>query len=242
VWVAEPFNTLAALFVVCLALFGLHQCAPQGHELRTRATYLALALVGVGAAVFHTTLLGVTELLHGLPVVFAGCVLLFSALTSQKEAPLGATEAQLVMCLGLYAAISTLSALMLGFNDVIPLVPIFAAIVLAALGLQSGRVYIEHQHSLDEAGAAPLGKVSLGIFSLALVFWLVESQYCTTIGVWNFHALWHCLEGVAGYLLCVFLSACRAINMGWDVNIRYWRSFVPVIVIDKDPVAYSMEF
>lgn len=44
--VGEPFNTLAALAIVGIGLFGLYHCAPPGHELRTRATYLALALLG----------------------------------------------------------------------------------------------------------------------------------------------------------------------------------------------------
>jgi hypothetical protein len=44
--VGEPFNTLAALVIVGIGLFGLYHCAPPGHELRTRATYLALALLG----------------------------------------------------------------------------------------------------------------------------------------------------------------------------------------------------
>lgn len=188
------------------------------------------------------TLLEFTELFHGLPVVYAACVLLFSVLTSQREPPFKATESQLVLCLAVYAGISTLAPILLDFDELVPLVPMFAGIALAALALQSWRAYSEHQPILDEAGAAALGKASLGIFALALVFWLVETQYCTTIAVWNFHALWHVLEGVAGYLLCVFLSACRAISLGWDVNILYWRSVVPVIVIDRDPVSYSMEF
>jgi hypothetical protein len=44
--------------------------------------------------VFHVTLLELTELFHGLPVVYAACVLLFSALTSQQELPFKATEPQ----------------------------------------------------------------------------------------------------------------------------------------------------
>lgn len=52
----------------------------------------------------------------------------------------------------------------------------------------------------------------------------------------------HLLEGAAGYLLCVFLSSCRAIHLGWDLNIHYWHSWVPIITVDKDPVAFSMEF
>jgi len=240
-WVGEPFNALAALSVAGFALFGLRHCAPQGHELRTRATYLAFALLGAGAVVFHVTLLEWAEPLHGLPTVYAACVLLFSALTSQRE-PIITNESnpQLALCLAFYAALPTSTILLELSHDAI--LPIFAALTIGVLALQSWRIFSEHRLSLDESGVTALARASLGLFLVAFLCWLVESQYCARIGVWNFHALWHVLEGVAGYLFCIFLSACRAISQDWDVNIHYWHSLLPVITIDKDPVAFSMEF
>jgi hypothetical protein len=93
-----------------------------------------------------------------------------------------------------YALVSTITPILLSLDELVPLVPMFAAIAIAgtrpppstshhplplsvitwraALALQCVRVYSEHQHTLDEAGAAALGKASLGIFALALIFWV----------------------------------------------------------------------
>ncbi|CAK5264271.1 unnamed protein product [Mycena citricolor] len=66
----EMANTVSNLATVGFALFGLLRCNAEKLPMRFALGYLGIALIGVGSAYFHGTLLFQAQLADELPMIY----------------------------------------------------------------------------------------------------------------------------------------------------------------------------
>lgn len=84
-WVAEGWNTLSSLPMMALGLYGAAWARREGG--RFVVAFLGLALVGVGSAAFHGTLLRGPQALDELPMVYLGLITVWAV--QLRERPEG---------------------------------------------------------------------------------------------------------------------------------------------------------
>lgn len=88
-YVAEFWNTLTSLFIAALGFWGALASRRLGLEARFHRAYLGLAVVGLGSAAFHGTLLRIPQALDELPMVYLGLLCCWALLYRDRVAAEG---------------------------------------------------------------------------------------------------------------------------------------------------------
>jgi dihydroceramidase len=88
-WVAEFWNTLSSLAIFAVGAFGLWTWwrARTTVERRFGTCYVSLAVIGLGSAAFHATLLRLPQALDELPMIVLSLACFYCLVTRDPETP-----------------------------------------------------------------------------------------------------------------------------------------------------------
>ena len=216
-YVCELFNTLSSLAMVAVGIVGLVRYWTKV-ERRFLVAFFAIALVGLGSALFHATLRYELQMLDELPMVYLALVMVFTLLEIQPGRRYGN---RLPIALVLYGALVTVVCIFARgrfqfwfFQVSFGLIEMFALY----------RVYLLYRASTS-ARVRRLFRLGMGSYILAVELWFVDIAFCgfvsrtlPSFGIPNpeLHAVWHVLVSFGFYLLVVLVADVRAAALRAD--------------------------
>ncbi|HYO56715.1 ceramidase domain-containing protein [Archangium sp.] len=109
----------------------------------------------------------------------------------------------------------------------------FAALEFFALA----RVYLIHRRGQD-VQARRIFHLGTGAYALAIVLWLSDIRFCTTLnetlpayGIPNpqFHAWWHVLVSCGFYALLMVIAHDRLKTLGQAPRLRFAAGVIPLV-------------
>ena len=160
--------------------------------------WLSLAMIGVGSATFHATMLYKYELLDEVPMLLLVCALMCTMrgchplLRSRWRQVLLVAFATLVLvaCLAAYVALQVYEIFVHGFTAII-------AIDLALM----------YTWDAKHGPTSQLRNACITSLVVARVAWEVERNVCVSGGstgwLWGLHPVWHLLSCAGGYYALV---------------------------------------
>lgn len=219
-WVAEPLNTLSSLPMVALGLYGGWRVLRSDvvHERRFLISFLGLAMVGVGSAAFHGTLLRWAQALDELPMVWLGLVGVWTVW--QRAAPRGSGKRLAALAVG-FAALFTVAYLR---------APAFFLVFIATYALCAAYMVLA---AVRWTFLHPSPAVIRQVFAVCALSYLGTLALCwvpehvllpcdSPIQSVPLHALWHLGAGAGTYLwvLWSILDRRRAEGVGLTLDGR----------------------
>jgi len=247
-YIAEFFNTTTSLPAAFLAFRTIYLAYKYGYETRNFVSNMMIALVGIGSAAFHGTLLYTGQIMDELPMVYASLAFLYAVMEFESDKK----------PVNKYLAHS-LIAFALVFTGVYLYLPdFFIFFVIAFICLILTLAYhcsvifrrpetLTHQKVLIVA--------SLGFYIGGwLFFWIPEVAFCGNLQSLNFHAWWHVTSTFGAFCLVLFTVFQRELQRGRRPQLCY-NSFagVPILpyvhipsakeimAIEKDELRLKME-
>lgn len=216
-WVAEPLNTLSSLPMVALGLYGAWSClrSEAVPERRFVINYLGLAVVGLGSAAFHGTLMRWAQALDELPMVWLGLVGVWTVW--QRAEVRGTGGGLAALALGFAALFSTAYLRAPAFFAVF-----IATYALCAAYMVLAAVRWTFLHpSPDTLKRVFLACVATYLGTLAFC-WIPEHVLLpcdSPIQAVPLHALWHLGAGVGTYLWVLWSILDRRRTEGVDLRL-----------------------
>jgi len=214
-YVAEFFNTITSLPAALLAFYGLYMTFKYGYDKRFLVVNSMVAMVGLGSAAFHGTLLYTGQILDELPMVYTSLAFLYAVMEMESEKkPIYKYLAPGMLA---YSAIFT------GVYLYLP--SFFIFFLLSYICLILTLVYrcsiifrnpktLTHQKVL----------IVLSICSYIggfLFFWVPEILFCDQLQSMNFHAWWHVTSTFGAFFLVVFSVFQRELHRGRNPQLNY---------------------
>jgi len=183
-----------------------------------------VAMVGLGSAAFHGTLLYTGQIFDELPMVYSSISLLYVVLeTESKDRPI---YKYLVPLLLIYSALFTAVYLYLPSFFIFFLVG-FICIILTLVYRCS--VIFRKPETLKHQKIFIVLSVSLYIGGW-LFFWIPEVAFCDTLQPYNFHAWWHVTSTLGAFVLVLFATFQRELHRGRKPELNYnYFAGVPIL-------------
>jgi dihydroceramidase len=214
-YVCELFNTASSVAMVVVGVLGAlwHR---RLLERRFTLAFSSVAVVGVGSAAFHGTLLMQLQMLDELPMLYTATLLVYTLVEDQPTARFGA---RLKVGLLVYLAIATYGAaftrgqVQFWFFQIT-----FAALEFYALY----RTYLLHRASTSPT-LRRLFRTGMSLYAAAVVLWFIDLNFCTglvagfaSLGLPNLelHAWWHLLVSAGFYALILVIAHERLRTLG----------------------------
>jgi len=223
-YIAEFFNTITSLPAAFLAFYGIYLAYKYGYEKRFIMVNALVAMVGLGSAAFHGTLLYTGQIFDELPMVYSSISLLYVVLeTESKDRPI---YKYLVPLLLIYSALFTAVYLYLPSFFIFFLVG-FICIILTLVYRCS--VIFRKPETLKHQKIFIVLSVSLYIGGW-LFFWIPEVAFCDTLQPYNFHAWWHVTSTLGAFVLVLFATFQRELHRGRKPELNYnYFAGVPIL-------------
>eukprot|EP00808_Paulinella_micropora_P023045 g18707.t1 len=218
-YVAEFWNTLSSLLIVFWALYGLvrHANTPQflsclsgtcqrpqipggpcsgpawKHAMEPRffVCFLLLAVIGVGSALYHGTLLRENQLLDELPMVWFTFVATYIVLCMRDQHP--NPTPRFWLPLGLLVATVGLTAYVIWDTEQHDIFIVAFAIGTAINVHTTGQLKILHEQS------AWMVNRLLATIAGGVVCWIADQALCHALQPLYLHAVWHTAISFAAY-------------------------------------------
>eukprot|EP00996_Jenningsia_fusiforme_P002783 NODE_3600_length_948_cov_15.323693_g3309_i0.p1 GENE.NODE_3600_length_948_cov_15.323693_g3309_i0~~NODE_3600_length_948_cov_15.323693_g3309_i0.p1 ORF type:complete len:249 (+),score=39.44 NODE_3600_length_948_cov_15.323693_g3309_i0:92-838(+) len=198
-YVAEFWNTLSSFPISFIALYGLIWSIYYKHELRVSLCFFFVIIVGLGSAAFHATLKSAAQALDELPMIYGGCVFLFTLLSKPQDSSVAL--ATLFTC---YCAAFTVLYILFP-----SLFAVFIVSYVAAVGYliwESVRLIMLPSATREQR---LLAGFALAMYSFGFLIWNIENVFCPHVEWMQLHAWFHLLSN-APYLWVVFIASERA--------------------------------
>jgi len=215
-WVAEAFNTAAALPLAALAIYGLKRCSQHRILDRFSGCYLSMFVVSLGTAIFHIGLTWQGQFLYELPTVWSTLAFLYTIIS------LGRKSGNEALILAGHGLVTSLVYTKLSFNFFIAT---YGFSIVAVL-ICSIRVLWKIPEELPEKpNCTLLFKVAAGLLlsSFYLIF-LPEYFLCERFpGVFRaipLHAIYTVLDAFGQYYWVVYATLAT----------YHWSPMEPVLV------------
>lgn len=238
-YVAEWFNTFSSFAMVFVGLLGvmLHNTNHRKSILERRFTlgFLAVSLVGLGSAAFHSTLQFNLQMLDEVPMLWSVLIMFYSLIEHNSVKPQYGIIFPITLFV--YGCIVTfLVCFTKGLMQQITFHLSFSILELYSLY----RVWILYT-SKKQADPNIRKLFTTGFISyvIAIFCWIFDYSLCFFIsklpnyGIPNpeLHAWWHVMVSIGLYLLVVFLLYSRQINLGKTPTLKYFFGIIPYIEI-----------
>jgi len=231
-YIAEFFNTITSLPAAFLALHGVYLAYKYGYERRMVIVNLLVALVGIGSAAFHGTLLYTGQIFDELPMVYCSLSFLYAVLEMDaKDKPVYKNLAP-----GIFAFSIIFTAVYLYLPSFF-IFFVFAFIGCIAVLLFSCASIFRRPETLKHQ------KVFIVLAALFyvggwLVFWIPEVAFCDTLQAYNFHSLWHVTSTLGAFVMTLFTVFQRELTRGRNPQLDYNRFLgVPLLPYVRIPVS-----
>jgi len=236
-YIAEVVNTLTNLTYLIYAYHGIKNNVNRKDAILRNLPYLGIAGVGIGSAIFHSTLKNYTQWFDDLSMLLATSAVLHRVFTFNTT---------LSTTLGVGAWIASTIALFSIWHcmtDEIIMHSILFAIMIALVGIKTRLVIAERVK--DEVVKREVRKLCTWggvIFISGFGIWNLDNIYCSSltqtkraIGMpWSFflelHGWWHIFTGVGAYIFIALVEYLTSEEAGQPLG----RSFAwPVgLIID----------
>jgi dihydroceramidase len=215
-------------------------------ESRFTAGFASFLLVGIGSWLFHMTLLYEMQLLDELPMLYATCVLIYSAFESERNNIHGWKLPATLTCIALL-----ISAIYVFVKS-----PLFHqwsyGLLTAVLVLRA--LYLFNRVPACEAKCTMRRMLisSWSMYALGFLVWNIDNEFCPQIRAaraylgspWDsllqLHGWWHILTGLGSYAYIVFSQYIRQMQLGKadQYTIRWTMSVIPAVVLANSKIKY----
>lgn len=195
-WVAEFWNAISSFSFVVVAALGMWACASFNLETRFVVAYIATAVLGLGSALFHATLLHSMQLLDELPMIWAvlsGIFIIFTIdVKDGHDHP--PKLRYLPAALAITAFLFTLSEIFL--SNYPEIFQVAFSLIASFLAYRCIRYTLRTKHAAQYSWMMQL---SLFCYLVGCQLWILEAHMCNKLAHLQLHAWWHILR----YLLLV---------------------------------------
>lgn len=235
-YVAEFFNTFTSLPAAFLALNSMYLTYKYGYSKRFFVVNMMVAMVGIGSAAFHGTLLWTGQILDELPMVYASLAFLYAVLEMEADKK----------PVYKYSAHSLIAFAMI-FTGVYLYLPDFfifflVAYILCILTLvyHCSKIY-RRPTTLTHQKVFIVGSMASYIGGW-LFFWVPEVLFCNQLQSFNFHAWWHVTSTIGAFVLVLFSIYQRELTRGRRPQLCYNKfAGVPMLPYVHIPSAKEVE-
>lgn len=185
--------------MVLVGLYGLirHRTLP----VRYSVAFALLALVGVGSIAFHATLKFELQMLDELPMLYLVLVIVFTLVDGSRK---------LAWALTAYAMVLTLLASSTrGRVEFYVFQVSFGSLELFALT----KTYL-----LQRTAAPPVKRtyaIGMSVYAIAIAVWFSDTRFCSLVGAFRLHAVWHVMVSCGFYLLLRVIAAQKVPTEKW---------------------------
>jgi len=195
-----------------------------------------VALVGIGSAAFHGTLLWTGQIMDELPMVYASLTFLYSVL--EMESDKKPIYKYLAPGLLAFAGIFTGVYLYLPDFFIFFLVGFIGCVLTLVYHLS--KIY-RRPTTLFHQKIFIVASMSLYIGGWAF-FWVPEVAFCSTLQAFNFHALWHATSTFGAFVLVIFAIYQRELVRGRRPQLCYnTLAGIPLLPYVRVPSAKEIE-
>lgn len=211
--VAEFWNTLSSLAMVCHGVYGILRHWGQV-ETRFIVAFLMLIVVGFGSMLFHGTLWRSMQLMDELPMLWCNGVFIYVVLTIEdpREVPMRVPTA-----IGLSALTLLETVLVTLFdknNQNVFLMSYLGGVFF--LVVASSRL----NRKFNPKSTGLLMELAVLFYVLGGFVWLVDRNFCLQVRFLNLHAVWHLLASSGTFTSIVAWLYVRHVAMGDKPRIR----------------------
>lgn len=242
-YVAEFWNTITNSLFVFVGLFGAYlKYKYLKSEKRFIVLDLFVAIIGLGSAAFHGTMLFSTQLFDELPMVWCSLIQLFVLLRMQDFKDDKQSSWSLILddniakVLVVFGIVWTANAYWIHRQYNIAFQLFFIATTAYGFYLMSD-IY----HKTNNIHAKRLLVVYFASLGLAGTFWLTDNTFCKeiedTLGhqstfrfVGSFHGYWHILMAVNAYCGSLFVTLIRSELWGKKPTLKFCGGIMPYVV------------
>jgi len=214
-YIAEFFNTITSLPAALLALNSIYLTYKYGYSKRFFVVNMMVAMVGIGSAAFHGTLLWTGQILDEMPMVYASLSFLYAVLEMEADKkPVYKYSAH------------ALIAFALVFTGVYLYLPDFFIFFLVAYILCI-LTLVYHLSKIYRRPTTLLHQKVFIVSSTAFYiggwafFWVPEVLFCNQLQAFNFHAWWHATSTLGAFTLVIFSVYQRELIRGRRPQICY---------------------
>jgi dihydroceramidase len=238
-YIAEFFNTITSLPAAFLAFYGLYLTYKYGYDKRFILVNAMVAMVGLGSAAFHGTLLYTGQIFDELPMVYTSLSLLYIVLEMEsKKKPVYKYLAPILLS---YSALFTAVYLYLPSFFIFFLVGYICGILTLVYRCS---VIFRKPETLYHQKVFIVLSICFYIGGW-LFFWVPEVAFCDTLQPYNFHAWWHVTSTLGAFVLVLFATFQREIHRGRKPELNYncfaGIPILPYVHIPKEQALSSKE-
>ena len=181
--IAEYYNTLSNIPMILLGYYGYYYHYKLHRQVNYR--FIVLMIIGVGSFVFHTTMSRFGQLLDEIPMIWLNSFLLFDMFPS----------------ILLFIPPIIISILYGIFN--------YYSIFLIYIALTGSIVFLAPIVILKSPLSKKLITISLSLFTLGFIKWLLDFAFCPQLHDYYLHAWWHIWSGLSVYYYIQFQLSLR---------------------------------
>lgn len=210
-YIAEWWNSWSNVPPFLLALGGMIAATSSTKTVRQAQpqviflAYLVLIVVFAGSFIFHATLTYFGQLLDELPMLYGQLYFHYLYSRKYKYAKLG--------CL-LVGVIITASMIL--FRDSpYPLQVSFTALTMLLL-IRS----VLAAKEMGQQNSSNMLRLSAAFNVAACILWLLDQSFCSYVQGMFFHAGWHLLQGLAGFVWIQFACAYELVRTDSTFKVR----------------------
>ncbi|EFJ18347.1 hypothetical protein SELMODRAFT_443337 [Selaginella moellendorffii] len=227
-YIAEFFNTLSNVPCILLAFIGLYNSISQRFEKRFSVLHLATIALCIGSMLFHATLQHAQQQSDETPMVWV--MLLYIYVLYSPDWHYRSTMPTFLFIYGtVFAILHSQFRFVLGFE--------LHYLFLTLLCLP--RMYKYYIHSKGTP-ARRLARWCIITTLVAAFCWVIDRNFCGKVSALPVnpqgHALWHVLMGFTSYFANMFLQFCRAQQLDWSPELRYFFGLLPYIKVIKPSI------
>lgn len=229
-YVCELFNTISSAAMLVVGVLGAiwHR---KLLEKRLISAFVSVAVVGVGSAAFHGTLLAELQMLDELPMLYTATLLVYTLVEDRPRARFGVgfkVALLAYVAVATYGAAFTRGQLQFWFFQIT-----FSALEFYALY----RTYLLHRAS-SSAPLRRLFRTGMCLYAAAIVVWFIDLNFCSALvsgfeklGLPNLelHAWWHVLVSAGFYALILVIAHERLRTLSATPSLS--RSVIPRLTL-----------
>jgi len=253
-YICEFYNTFSSFIITFFAVYGIYLLTSMtrddytaqhikivkqvGIRLKVLLSYTSLAVVGVGSAFYHATLLYKNQLFDEFPMIVTASLFIYCLLTMEPVSKSDSKQYQWFRWALPYLLVSYFLAVSITIF-IIRNVPTILQVSFGVLIISNVVFSSIHVRNLNQQYSVSNQKKLLSYCTVSMLIayfsWLAERKLCNEYGYvipgLQLHAIWHALTGLAGYYwvqfyICSILEKNQyKTNIVWNMGVASIRGY-----------------